>query len=331
MVPKKMFLSIDRFIEQHNLIPSNSKIIVGLSGGPDSIFLLHLLAHKKKHGLVQDAIAAHLDHEWRPNSDKDVQFCHDLTKEYDIRLVATKMSDLPISLKFNGSKEELGRRARRSFFEQLRKKENADSIALAHHAQDQQETFFIRLVRGASLTGLTAIKPQHGHYIRPLLEINKSDMIDFLDANNIPYLIDPTNDSDKFLRNRIRKTVIPALKSCDERFDSKFKQALKNLQETEQFLQNLTQKTFAHITQQTELGLQVNVEKFLDLQPMLQQRVLLHWLCLEQVQFPVSNGFFLEIIRFLTQPNGATHTLHQGWSIVKRKRKAFITISRIQP
>ena len=156
-------------------------------------------------------------------------------------------------------------------------------------------------------------------------------MVEFLNSNNIPYLIDPTNDSDRFLRNRIRKTVLPALKLCDKRFDSKFKQALHNLQETEQFLQNLTQKTFAHITQQTELGLQVNVEKFLNLEPVPQQRVLLHWLCLEQVQFPVSNGFFQEIIRFLAQPNGATHTLHSGWSIVKRKRKAFIAVSRIQP
>ena len=164
-----MFLSIDHFIERHSLIPKNSKVIVGLSGGPDSVFLLHLLAHKKNHGLVQDVVVAHLDHEWRPNSDEDVQFCHELAKKYDIRLVAAKMSDLSISLKFNGSKEEVARHARRFFFEQLRKKENADTIALAHHAQDQQETFFIRLIRGASLAGLTAIKPQHGYYIRPLL------------------------------------------------------------------------------------------------------------------------------------------------------------------
>lgn len=319
-----MFCSIDRFIERHNLILPDSKIIVGLSGGPDSVFLLHLLANKKKHGLVVDVVAAHLNHKWRSNSHEDVQFCRDLAKKYDTRFVTAKISDLSISLKFNGSKEEVGRRARRFFFEQVRRKENADTIALAHHAQDQQETFFIRLMRGASLAGLTAMKPKHGHYIRPLLETNKSDIVDVLDSNNISYLVDPTNDSDKFLRNRIRKTVLPALRTCDERFDGKFKQAVDNLQETESFLQVLAQKTFVCIAKQTENGYHVDFRQLLDLEPVLRQRVLLHWLCLEQVQFPVSTGFLDEIIRFLRHPRGGKHSVHRDWSIVKRENRAHL-------
>ena len=226
---------IKEFIKKHNLIPQDSKIVLGLSGGPDSVFLLHLLSELKKDGLVKEIVAAHLDHEWRPESAKDEQFCSKMAKEHDVPCVSNKIPDLGLDLKFSGSKEDLGRRARRYFFKQVKKEYNADLIALAHHAQDQQETFFIRLIRGTSLSGLTAIKPKHGDYIRPLLEINKQDLVNYLDEHNIPYLTDPSNISQEFLRNRIRKHVIPALKNCDARFDQNFQTTIHRLQKTEQF------------------------------------------------------------------------------------------------
>ena len=147
-----MIKAIHAFIAHHNLIFANKTVVVGLSGGPDSVFLLHLLSTK----FNIDLIAAHLDHEWRPDSHKDVEFCRDLAKKYDVPFVTQEISELPISLKFDGSLEDVGRRARRFFFESICTSHNADLIAVAHHAQDQQETFFIRLLRGASLTGLTA-------------------------------------------------------------------------------------------------------------------------------------------------------------------------------
>src|SRR5260221_9609791 len=137
---------------------------------------------------------------------------------------------------------------RRYFFEKVLQEHNADCIALAHHAQDQEETFFIRLIRGSSLTGLTAIKAKHGHYIRPLLETNKSDILAWLHENNIPYATDTTNDSSDYLRNRIRMNVLPALRTCDDRFATNFLSTLNRLQSTEQFLEQLTLKTFEDIS-----------------------------------------------------------------------------------
>lgn len=225
-----MFTIIDRFIEHHQLLAPATKVVVGLSGGPDSVFLLHVLAQKKKEGLIQDVVAAHLDHGWRTNSHLDIAFCRELTSRYDIKLIDQKLSDLTVSLKFNGSQEEVGRHARRFFLEQVRGQENANIIALAHHAQDQQETFFIRMLRGASIAGLAAMRPRQGHYIRPLLEINKTDIVSFLDIHKIPYIIDPTNISDNYLRNRIRNHVLPAFTTCDQRFDAKFLSTLANIQ-----------------------------------------------------------------------------------------------------
>jgi len=315
-----MIDTIRAFIAQHNLIPEKTKVVVGLSGGPDSIFLLHVLVRE----LHVDVIAAHLDHEWRDDSYKDAAFCREIAKKYNVPLVNAKISELSTSFKFDGSLEDVGRRARRFFFETVRTEHNADLIALAHHAQDQQETFFIRLVRGASLTGLAAIKPKAGRYIRPLLTTNKRDIVQFLDEHDIPYLTDPSNESEAFLRNRIRKNVLPALRACDNRFEKKFEQTIQHLQDTEQFLEQLTRTTFAQITTTKNEQLHLNARALFTYHPVLQHRLLVHWLCTENVKFPVSRGFFTEMLKFLGQSAGGTHTLHPGWKIVKQKGEVFI-------
>jgi len=321
-----MLLSIKSYIVKYNLIPPGSKIILGLSGGPDSFFLLHMLAKIRAEGIINKLIAAHLDHEWRDDSSKDAQFCLAAAKRYNVPIVTQKISDLGISMKFNGSKEEFGRKARRHFLESVRKKHNADLIALAHHAQDQQETFFIRLIRGTSLAGLTAMKPKHGYYIRPLLEVNKKNIVDYLEQKNIPYLTDPSNILEEFLRNRIRKKVITALQACDQRFDKKFKETLKRLSATEQFLEQLTEKMFNEISQNKEGILFVNLKQLFKLHPVMQYRILLRWLVKQKVKFSVSEGFFDEMIKFLKQPGSKEHQLYHAWYLVKKKDVAHIKL-----
>jgi len=322
-----MIKKIKDFIENNNLIPDGSNIVLGLSGGPDSAFLLHLLATLQKEGKINKLVAAHLDHEWRPESAKDAQFCREISKKYNIPLVAQKISDLGISAKFGGSKEEFGRHARRYLLEKVLKEESADFIALAHHAQDQQETFFIRLIRGTSLSGLTAMWPKHGLYIRPLLQTNKKDIINFLKKNNIPYIVDPSNEMQEFLRNRIRKNVIPALVQCDDRFDSNFSQTLARLKNTELFLQELTQEKFREIATEDVGTFYINLNQLLNLNPILQKRILVHWLIAQNVKFSISEGFLDEIIKFLKQPGSKKHQIHHDWFLVKKKGIAHIKMS----
>ncbi len=140
-----MIKQIDAFIAQYNLLPAGSTVVLGLSGGPDSVFLLHLLADKNIK-----LIAAHLDHEWRADSADDVTFCKKLAQKYNVPFITAKASELKRTFKWDGSQEQLGRAMRRHFFATVAAAHATDSIALAHHAQDQQETFFIRLMRGRS-------------------------------------------------------------------------------------------------------------------------------------------------------------------------------------
>src|SRR3989304_4936879 len=107
---KNIFDEITEFIERLDLLPTGSKEILGLSGGPDSIYLLHFLANLQKNGLIT-LIAAHLDHEWRMDSSKDIEFCHEATTRLGVQFTHDKISNLGLLLKFDGSKEELGRKA----------------------------------------------------------------------------------------------------------------------------------------------------------------------------------------------------------------------------
>lgn len=319
-----MLNKINSFVTDHNLIPKDATIVIGLSGGPDSMFLLYYLCDLHKQGHVKKLVAAHLDHEWRPDSANDAKFCQEQTSALGIECVVQKMSQLDFSLKFDGSKEAYARHARRYFLERVKKEHHADTIALAHHLQDQQETFFIRLIRGSSLTGLTAMRAQYGDYIRPLLQINKNEILNYLTEKNIPFLVDPTNEQPTFLRNRIRANVLPALQQCDDRFDANFLVTLNRLKKTEQLLEVLTQKTFDEITKKENDIIILDTQRLLSLHQELQYRILLHWLITQHVPFPPSQSFLDEILRFFAQPGSKEHKIHDTWKIIKKKHRASI-------
>jgi tRNA(Ile)-lysidine synthase len=320
-----MFEAIHSFIRQHNLINNNDTIIIGLSGGPDSVYLLHVLKSLQQTYNLK-LIAAHLNHEWRAEADAEELFCATLAQQLTIPFFSTKLSLLSQekNFKHNGSKEQYARNARRYFWQKLAQEHNANSIALGHHAQDQQETFFMRLIRGSSLTGLTGMKPKNGLYIRPLLETNKTDILKWLQERAITYASDASNESHDYLRNRIRMNVLPALNECDARFNASFLTTMYRLRQDEDFLHRLTENTFAAITRIDNNQRMLSVKQFLTTDPALHHRVIIHWLITEQVSFPVTQSFFDEIIRFLQSNRGGVHTMNPTWAIVKKQNYAFI-------
>ncbi len=313
------FSAIDSFVSRHRLLENQPSVVLGLSGGPDSLFLLHYLVYLRSNGQIKRLIAAHLDHQWRTESASEVLFCKEACDALNVEFVSGRLSELSFSQEKLSSKEEIGRKARRVFLESILKKENADFIALAHHLQDQEETFFIRLVRASSLTGLIGIRPKRGVYIRPLLETSKMNIVRYLNEHAIPYLTDPTNAHCDYLRNRIRATILPACKAVDERFDQNFLVTLNRLRETEDFLENLTAQTFALISHNTNDKCTLDVTALLALHPVMQYRVLMQWLIHSQVPFTPTQLFLNEIIRFLGTAGSKEHELHKSWKLVKKK------------
>ena len=321
-----MFESIKRITKSLLLShTSHPRVVLGLSGGPDSVFLFFVLKalHEEK---ALELICAHLDHGWRQESADDATFCKQLCNKHNIPVINSHIEKLALKPKFNGSREELGRTYRRHFFENTRQSLSADLILLAHHRQDQQETFFLRLLRGSSLAGLVSMKPIDGAYARPLLNIDKNTILEWLHNNNIRYLTDHTNSTDDYLRNRIRKYIIPACNTCDGRFDQKFESTLKNLRAEHDYLNTLTQRTYEE-TFTGKSHVRGTLSTFRALDDVLKKRVLLLWLIKEDVPFDVSAGFINEISRFLHHTSGGTHTLNPRWQINKKQNQFWISKS----
>ncbi len=308
-----------------HLVPQESIIILGLSGGPDSVFLLHLLADMKKSCRIKDVIAAHLDHGWRTDSYKDVEFCQQLAAHYNVSFVSDHLDTFKDKIRWNGSKDDFGRKGRHLFFKKVMETYQGTAIALAHHRDDQLETFFIRLIRGTSLTGLCGMRAVQGSYIRPLLHVSKAAIINYLTIHSIAYLTDPTNASEHYLRNRIRNSVVPALQTCDERFDSNSIKTIERLQQVEDYLKQETVRLL-NILQHEHDG--IIYDHLLTQPPFMQYRLLIEWLSRMKVPFPVSETFFKEIIRFLNNKKNRSHTILKEWLLTKKQ--GIVRISKSQ-
>jgi len=318
-----LFSKIHAAISRDQLIKPGDTLIIGLSGGPDSVFLLHFLASIQEQMNLK-LIAAHLDHGWRADSAKDVQFCQGVADALGVEFTAQKLSNLSTSLKFNGSLEDLGRQARRHFLQVTMNQYQAQAIALGHHLQDQQETFFIRLMRGTSLSGLVGMRPRHGNFIRPLLSVSKDEILAYLQEHQIPYLNDPTNDADTFLRNRIRQQVLPALKACDARFEKSFLATMERLHALESHLEHETTQLLERLTLCKFDKKGLDLKQMTLLPPIMQERLLIAWFCQEQIPFPPREQFLQEIMKFLHNPRGGSHAVHHAWSIGKKQNLIWI-------
>lgn len=206
---------IDKVIEtidKNKMLNYGDKVIVGVSGGPDSMSLLHILIKlKDKYGL--SLYAAHVNHSLRGiESDQDEEFVREYCRKEGIGFYSRKVDIGRISSERGVSTETTGREERYAFFKELKDELHADKIALAHNANDQAETILMRIIRGTGIEGLAGIKPvRDGIFIRPLIEIARTEIEKYCEENGIEPRIDRTNSENIYSRNKIRLELIPYL------------------------------------------------------------------------------------------------------------------------
>lgn len=206
------FQSIFKTIRDNKMIEKDDFIVVGLSGGADSVCLFRALIEYKK--IVPFKLeAAHINHGVRGEEAKhDEIFSKKLAEKYDIKfhLYTGNMDEL--AKKYNISSEDAGRRMRYGFFNSILKDKPNGKIAVAHHLSDQAETILMNILRGSGLDGLSAMNYINGNIIRPLLDIDRQKVEDILENLNQNYCTDMTNTDIKYRRNLIRRELIPFIK-----------------------------------------------------------------------------------------------------------------------
>ena len=220
------------FVRKYNLITPGERVVCAVSGGADSVallFALYLLREKLDITLS----AAHFNHNLRDaESDEDETFVRQLCSRYDIPL---NVGSAQVTAGKKGL-EAAAREARYAFFATLPGK-----IATAHTADDNAETVLLHLIRGTGLKGLGAIAPMRGNIIRPMLDVTRQEVEDFLAEYHLQYRQDSSNDTDTFLRNRIRHHVMPLLKQENPKICENLSAMAQRLRLDEQALQEMAQ------------------------------------------------------------------------------------------
>ncbi len=202
--------AVEAYCRRWEMLPEGGLVLCAVSGGRDSMALLHLLsAIGERRGFR--VAAAHYNHRLRPTADRDEALVRDWCGAHGIPLVCGGGEVKAFAGKTGRSLEDAARTLRYEFLEQAADRLGAECIATAHHREDNAETVLLHLLRGSGLRGLGGIPPVRGRIIRPLLETSRADIDAYISENNIPYGEDETNADPRFTRNRLRLEVLPLL------------------------------------------------------------------------------------------------------------------------
>jgi len=263
-------------IREYSLFNANDRVLLGVSGGPDSVALLSLIYNTNRtNPPYSEIFIAHLNHSLRGReSDEDEQFVNTLSEKYEVRLITEKRDIREIARERKVSLEEAARDERYKFFESAAEKMGANVIAVGHNADDNAETILHRIVRGTGITGVSGIRPKRKltpistiSLVRPLLFTWRKDIIAYLEEENLSYRVDSTNFEKDKLRNRIRMELIPHL---EENYNAKIKKSLVTLGETAvqncDYLEAKAKALFAEVLMNREAKTEVpaSVDKSVD-------------------------------------------------------------------
>ncbi len=255
---------VKEFILKENLIEKGDKVLLGLSGGPDSVFLFHILKNLMDD-LSFSMSACHVNHNIRGEEAlRDEKFSEELCSRYGIPFYSAS-ADIPaLSLQRGLSIEETARDERYRIFSELMNEEGFDKICLAHNMNDQAETIIQRFFRGTGISGLKGIRPLRDKiYIRPILEIRREEIEEYLKVNSFEYVRDSTNDTGNYGRNVVRNEVIPFIR---ENFNSSVVRTLYNMGEImaseDSFMEEMTLKALEGKVRKSEDKTEVSGEIF---------------------------------------------------------------------
>lgn len=246
----------------------NDTLVIGLSGGPDSMALLNMLLNYRKKVNIS-IVAAHVDHNVRKESSEELKFVQKYCEEKSIIFESMKIEKYG-----DDNFENEARNIRYQFFEGLINKYNAKYLLTAHHGDDLIETVLMRIVRGSTLGGYAGFKEvtKRNNYtiIRPLINYNKDDILEYDKVNNIPYCIDKTNFTNIHTRNRYRKNILPVLYKEQKDVNLKFLKYSKILSLYDEYIDTLVKDKIKDIYTNNIL----DINKYNDLDDLLKERIL---------------------------------------------------------
>lgn len=269
-------------IKKYNLIKNGDKLVLGVSGGPDSICMLNVLndiKNDKNLHLEFDIIVAHINHLIREEAKHDEKFVKDFCKRIGIEFYSKSIDVQKIANNNKIGTEEAGRNARYDFFNEILKKTNSNKISIAHNKNDKVETIIMNILRGSGISGLRGIEPiKENKFIRPLIECERFEIEQYCKDNNIEARIDKTNFENIYTRNKIRNIVIPYIK---QEFNPNIIQTMDRLsnlvKEEDDYLERFVKDKYKElIIEKNNKEIIMDLKKFNKEEKVIKSRVLLY-------------------------------------------------------
>jgi tRNA(Ile)-lysidine synthase len=269
-----LIAKVEKTIRLQRLIHPGDTLVVALSGGADSVALLDILS--RLHGYDLRLIATHLNHCLRgAEADADQEFCRLLAARYGIPFEARRIDILKMAGDSRLNLEDAGRRARIDLFDEISTSYRASAVALAHHADDQAETVLMRMLRGSGMSGLSGMAYRNGRgYIRPLLDITRLEIEQYLRCCGIEWREDASNSDTAYLRNRIRHQLLPLLEEYNPAIRSGLAATAAVIRGDETLLREVTEEEFRKSCRVEEGRAVFSVAHLVGLNPSLNRRLL---------------------------------------------------------
>ncbi len=268
------------FLEQHHMIFPHDHIVVGVSGGADSVCLLFLLLEYAKRVPLKLS-AVHVNHGIRPDAAQDAGYVEKLCRQQGVPFYLIEADVKGYASREKCSQEDAGRRLRYEAFHEISEKTGANKIAVAHNCNDRAETMLFHLFRGSGLKGMCGIRPVRREIIRPVLCLERQEIEDYLGERQIAWCTDSTNGTDDYARNRIRHHVLPYVeKELVGGCVAHMAQTADMLAEAEEYMAQQARRAWESCVEGTEGRFEISVEPFRKLHPAIQKK-LLHMLAEE--------------------------------------------------
>ena len=264
-------------IKDNKLINEGDKIVIGVSGGPDSICLLHLL-NNLKDTLKITIYVAHINHSIREVADMETKYVQDFCKKIGVECFVKKEDILSLAKKQKKGTEEVGRQVRYSFFDEVLEKTNSNKIATAHNSNDRAETVILNILRGSGISGLKGIEAiRDQKYIRPLINTDRESIEKYCEENKLEPKIDETNKENIYTRNKVRNVVIPYIK---KEFNQNIIKTINRLStvatEENDYLMKITKQEYANISNMENDIITLDLKRFNNLELVIKRRLILY-------------------------------------------------------
>ena len=267
---------IRRTIRRHGLCQNGTRLLIGLSGGSDSVALTLLLQELSEQDGFTVVSLAHLNHRLRCTATRDEQFCHDLAERIGLPIAVESIDVGSYAESQRLSVEDAARRLRYDFLHRVSELVSADRIAVGHTRDDQAETFLLKLIRGAGLTGLGGIYPRRANVIRPLIDVGRADLRRYLESRGQGWVEDETNDDLENPRNQIRHKVLPELDlAANTSSTPAIARAAAIVREDGQWLDELSDRRFDVLVARSNAGLEIDVSGLMAEPAPVRRRVVL--------------------------------------------------------